>query len=56
MIKAGQSEGTLPFEDREELTFRGTRGETLLLGTGIPYEFDWPGPVRSLDNVQFGKG
>lgn len=48
-----ESAGTLPFEDRLELTFTGARGESLLLGTGIEYEFDWPGPMRSLENVHF---
>jgi predicted acylesterase/phospholipase RssA len=48
-----ESEGTLPFDDRQELTFRGTRGDTLLLGTGIQYEFDWPGPTRNLENITF---
>jgi predicted acylesterase/phospholipase RssA len=48
-----ESEGTLPFEDRLELTFAGARGEPLLLGTGIEYEFDWPGPTRSLQDVHF---
>jgi len=48
-----ESPGTLPFEDRLELTFSGRRGETLLLGTGIEYEFDWPGEARSLENLQF---
>jgi len=48
-----ESAGTLPFEDRFGLTFTGARGESLLLGTGIEYEFDWPGPMRSLENVYF---
>ena len=48
-----ESPGTLPFEDRLELTFSGWRGQTLLLGTGIEYEFDWPGAVRSLEDLHF---
>jgi predicted acylesterase/phospholipase RssA len=51
-----ESEGTLPFEDRQELTFQGARGDTLLLGTGVQYEFDWPGPTRSLENIEFANG
>jgi hypothetical protein len=49
-----ESQGTLPFEDREELTFKGARGDTILLGTGVQYDFEWPGPKRSLENIQFG--
>jgi predicted acylesterase/phospholipase RssA len=48
-----ESVGTLPFEDRLGLTFAGTRGEPLFLATGIQYEFDWPGPTRSLEGVHF---
>ena len=48
-----ESQGTLPFEDRLELTFSGTRGDSLLLGTGVAYEFDWPGPMRSLQDIHF---
>ncbi|PYT84630.1 MAG: hypothetical protein DMG41_26735 [Acidobacteria bacterium] len=51
-----ESEGTLPFEDRRELTFQGARGDTLLLGTGVQYEFDWPGPLRNLQNIEFSNG
>jgi predicted acylesterase/phospholipase RssA len=51
-----ESEGTLPFAARQELTFDGPSGHTLLLGTGIEYEFDWPGPLRSLEGVVFGPG
>ncbi len=51
-----ESEGTLPFEDRQELTFQGARGDTLLLGTGVQYEFDWPGPLRNLQNIEFSNG
>lgn len=50
-----ESEGTLPFEDRQELVFQGASGDTLLLGTGIQYEFDWPGPARSLEGIEFSQ-
>lgn len=49
-----ESEGTLPFEDRQELIFEGPRGETRLLSTGIQYEFDWPGELRTADNTKLG--
>jgi predicted acylesterase/phospholipase RssA len=48
-----ESKGTFPFEIRQELTFEGAPGETLLLGTGVQYEFDWPGTPRSLHDVHF---
>src|SRR5207244_10544248 len=47
---------TLPFEDPRMLTFQGSLGYTLLLGTGVQYEFDWPGPLRNLQSIEFSNG
>lgn len=49
-----ESEGTLPFEYRQELIFDGLRGETRLFSTGIQYEFDWPGQLRTADDTKRG--
>ena len=40
----------------QELAFEGARGDIRLVGTGLSYEFDWPGPKRSLDQTNFDAG